>query len=35
MSLIQQTNFSNTISQNGGLAKMQSPIQLIGNYGKY
>lgn len=31
MSLIQQTNFSNTISQNGGLAKMQSPIQLIGN----
>tara|TARA_R100000908_G_scaffold61871_1_gene40420 strand:+ start:82 stop:633 length:552 start_codon:yes stop_codon:yes gene_type:complete len=31
MSLIQQTNFSNTISQKGGLAKMQSPIQLIGN----
>ena len=31
MSLIQQTNFSNTITQNGGLAKMQSPIQLIGN----
>jgi len=33
MSLIQQTNFSNVVSPNsgGGLSKVQSPIQLIGN----
>ncbi len=30
MSLIQQTNFSNTVSQNGALEKVQSPLQLIG-----
>ncbi len=33
MSLIQQTNFSNVVSPNsgGGLSKVQSPLQLIGN----